>query len=360
MFLFKGLQVALLGAVLSICTIAKAQVNQFPQVYYNDQGSGGFNLNIRGTANTSGSVLTSLAVTSRIGAVSEATNSSDDFYNWIRVCLPQTSTTDNNPDYGFMAASEFYMRIHESTNSANHAIVSTSTTPLGVRTTAGGTTYVMIAGSNAHYGAGSIVARTGSTQSVSGSTWYQIYLPNNCSQTTGWVNGLFLTLPAAPNFKVVGGRVCNDAGSCAFLGNINGAQVSFSGGNGSTRSSQGFYQYKLPTGSSTTITCTATGFSSSTPTSYNHTATSHNYARNFVMNNGPSCAYVLNPLNNLTVPAGGGSYTVSVITQVGCAWTAAESLSWVTIFGGRTELAMVVLATQFLTTQGHRGLGLLL
>lgn len=312
---------------------ASGQATQFPQVYYNSQGSGGFNLNVRTTANSSGSVLTSVPVDGRIGAESLTTNSGDAFYNWIRVCLPQTSSTDNNPDYGYMAASEFYMRIHESATSTNHATVNTASTPLGVRTTAGGTTYVTISGSNAYYGAGSIVARTGSTSSVSGSTWYQIHLPNNCSQATGWVNGLYLTIPAAPNFRVVGGRICDDAGSCAFLGNINGALISFSGGNGSTRSSSGFYQYKLTTNVTTSITCTASGFTTSTPTSYNHTASSHNYTRQFVMSN-VSCTYSLSPNNNNSVPNGGGSYSVSVTAPASCAWTATESLSWVSITSG--------------------------
>lgn len=324
------------AVTLGACCLAVwgyGQAAQFPQVYYNSQGSGGFNLNVRSSANSSGSVLTSVPVDGRIGAESLTTNSGDAFYNWIRVCLPQTSSTDNNPDYGYMAASEFYMRIHESTSSTNHATVNTTSTPLGVRTTAGGTTYVTISGANAHYGDNSIVARTGSTQNVSGNTWYQIYLPNNCSQSTGWVNGLYLTIPAAPNFRVVGGRICDDAGSCAFLGNINGALISFSGGNGSTRSSSGFYQYKLTTSVTTTITCTATGFTTSTPTSYNHTASSHNYTRQFVMSN-VSCSYSLSPNSNTSVPNGGGSYSVSVTAPASCAWTATESLSWVSVTSG--------------------------
>ncbi|MFZ1695174.1 MAG: BACON domain-containing carbohydrate-binding protein [Flavobacteriales bacterium] len=47
-----------------------------------------------------------------------------------------------------------------------------------------------------------------------------------------------------------------------------------------------------------------------------------------------ACTYSLSPANNLTVLQGGGSYTVGVTTQSGCAWTASESLSWVTITGG--------------------------
>lgn len=323
----------MLALALVGCTPCNAQVSQFPQVYFNDQGTGGFNLNIRQTANSSGTVLTSLATSSRIGAESLTTNSGDAFYNWIRVCLPQTSSTDNNPDYGYMAASEFYMRIHESSSSTNYATVNTTSTPLGVRTTAGGTTYVTISGANAHYGDNSIVARTGSTQNVSGNTWYQIYLPNNCSQTTGWVNGLYLTIPSAPNYRVVGGRICDDPGSCAFLGNINGAQISFSGGNGTTRSSAGFYQYKLASGVSTTITCTASGYTYSDPPSYGHTASSHNYTRNFVMSNTPpGCTYDLSD-NSQSFPASGGSHDFDVDTQTGCDWSVTDDRPWITITG---------------------------
>lgn len=325
-------------ATLALCLVissVRGQAAQFPQVYYNAQGSGGFNLTIRQTASSSGTAITTIPVNGRIGAESLTTNSSggETIYNWIRVCMPRASSTNNTPNYGYMGCNFYYMRIHESTTSTNHATVATVSTPLGVRTTAGGTVYVTIGGSNAYYGNGSIVARTGLSQVVSTITWYQVYLPNNCSQGTGWVSGQYLTIPSAPNFKVVGGNVCDNAGTCSIVGNINGALVSFSGGNGSTRSSEGFYQYKLTTGVTTTITCTATGFTTSTPISYNHTASSHNYTRQFVMSN-VTCSYSLSPSSNNSVPTGGGSYSVSVTTPASCAWTATESLSWVSITSG--------------------------
>jgi hypothetical protein len=45
------------------------------------------------------------------------------------------------------------------------------------------------------------------------------------------------------------------------------------------------------------------------------------------------CSATLNPQTQ-SVPALGGPFTVSVDTQIGCPWQAAESLTWVTITGG--------------------------
>lgn len=319
---------AFLVAALSLNAMCVAQVDQFPQVYYNGQGTGGTNLQIRPSTSTGSTPITSLSVTSRIGAVARASSTDAILKEWVQVCLPRNSSTNNSPYYGYMACGQYYMRIHESASTTNHAVVTTASTPLSVRTTAGGSAWVQVDGGNAYFANGSIVARTGVTQVVSSVTWYQVHLPNNCSQSTGWLSGQFLTIPTLQNFRVVGGTVQNQ--SSVFVSN---ATVTLSG-NGTTLSSEGFYQYKLATNASTTITCTASGYTASTPTSYNHTASGHNYTRNFVMSNAPSCTYALSPSNNLTVPAAGGSYTVNVTTQAGCTWTATESLSWVSITAG--------------------------
>ncbi|MBL0035386.1 MAG: BACON domain-containing protein [Flavobacteriales bacterium] len=50
------------------------------------------------------------------------------------------------------------------------------------------------------------------------------------------------------------------------------------------------------------------------------------------------CSYSLSPTNNLSIPMGGGSYSVNVNTQAGCAWTASESLSWVSITSGSSGI----------------------
>ena len=72
------------------------------------------------------------------------------------------------------------------------------------------------------------------------------------------------------------------------MGNINAATVTL-GGLGTTYSSGGFYQYKVPNGWSGSITCTDPNYNTSTPASYSFTASSHNYSRNFVMSNTTSC-----------------------------------------------------------------------
>ncbi len=285
-----------------------SQVTQFPQVYNNDMDDpGASNLNIRQTPSSSGTILINggFGIGSKIGAASLASNSSDPyFYHWIQVCLPSTT---GSLSYGYIACDEFYARINPINNYAT-----VTATSLNIRPTAGSTQWVTIGGQNAMYGQNSIVALTGTTSVVSGTTWYQVYLTRNCSQTTGWLSGAFLTINSTTsNYRTVGGRVCNDASSCNFLGNLNGATINMSG-IGVTNSSGGFYQYKLPTNYTTTITCTYPGYNTSTPPSYIHTASSHNYTRHFVLSN--SCSPPSTPLN-LTV-------TSVSQTSIGLSWSA--------------------------------------
>ena len=51
---------------------------------------------------------------------------------------------------------------------------------------------VTINGAFAKIWDGQRFALTGNTQMVGGATWYEIYLTENCSQTTGWVSGNFV------------------------------------------------------------------------------------------------------------------------------------------------------------------------
>lgn len=297
--------------MLLFYSIVSAQVAQFPQVYFNAQGSGGFNLNIRSSASSSSSVISSLSTTSKIGAESLITNSSDPtFMNFIKVCIPSTSSTNNTPSYGFMASSLFYAQINESNN---YAIVNTASTPLGVRTCAGCTnSYVTSSGQSIWYGKNSILALTGNVSS----NWYEIFLPNGYSQSTGWVNGQYLTLPANQNYYVVGGNICdNSPPNCQFTGNINKAVVTL-GSLGTTYSSGGYYEYKVAPNWSGTITCSFPSYNTSSPTSYNHTATSHNYSRNFYLSNVATCTPVF--INTQPQPqsaAVGGTATFSVVAN---------------------------------------------
>ena len=102
----------------------KGQVDQFPQVYMNGQGAGGYNLLVRSSTSLSASSITSVSITSYIGA--ESFYATSENYNWIRVCLPSTSSTKNTPNYGYMACHYYYMRINETNN---FATVSTTSTP---------------------------------------------------------------------------------------------------------------------------------------------------------------------------------------------------------------------------------------
>jgi PKD repeat protein len=66
-------------------------------------------------------------------------------------------------------------------------VQNTGTAGLFIRTSAGSGN-VLISSANAKGWDYQQFACTGSTSTISGATWYQIYLPNNCSQTTGWMS----------------------------------------------------------------------------------------------------------------------------------------------------------------------------
>ena len=219
-----------------------AQVNQFPQVYNNGQGVGYSNLNIRQNASGTGTIITSLSVTSKIGADDFATSTeSNGTATWARVCLP---TTTSGIKYGYMMYGSAYARINEINNYAT-----VTATNLNIRPTAGSSSWVTIGGSKALYGQNSIVALTGDTSNISGTTWYQVYLTNDCSQQTGWLSGTFLTLNSnTTNYYNVAGGVNNNSGVLIW-----GATVSI--GSWTTNSTEGFYQYKLSPNWSGTITC---------------------------------------------------------------------------------------------------------
>jgi len=285
------LQLYFVGIVMSY-----SQVAQFPQVYMNGQGSGGSNIYIHQSASYSSSNLTLLNVNSKIGAVSLSTNSSDSWYNWVKVCLPSTSSTNNTPNYGFIPCDYFYARIDESNN---YATVNTTSTPLGVRTCAGCTTqYVKLDGQNTYFGKNSIVALTGNSTNISGVIWYEVHLTMNCSQYTGWISGAYLAFPTQESYYIVGGNVCDNPTGCEYIGNINGATISF-GSTGTTYSSSDFYQYKLPKNWSGNITCTHPSYNTSTPSSYNYTAKEHNYTKQFVLSNTIACTAPTTQSNNI-------------------------------------------------------------
>lgn len=320
--------------IILFCNSVFAQVAQFPQIYFNGQGSGGLSLNIRSSASSSASVLTTLSVNSKIGAESLVTNSNDPtFMNFITVCLPSISSTNNSPNYAYMPSSSAYAQINESNN---YATVNTTSTPLGVRTCANcASSYVTIGGQNAYYGKNSILALTGNTSSG----WYEVYLTNNCSQTTGWVNGIYLSFPAAQNYYIVAGNICDNSGpNCQFAGNLNQAIITL-GSLGNIYSSGGYYQYKVAPNWSGSITCSYPSYNTSNPTSYNYTATSHNYTSNFFLSNTSTCIPLTvssDPSNTSVSTGSSATFTVSAngTTPITYQWQVNTGGGWSSLTNG--------------------------
>ena len=294
--------ISLIGLVISCINLLHSQVAQFPQIYYSGQ-TGGSSL-IRATASLSASTLTTLTGGYHIGADAQTTSTeSYGLATWARVCLPSTSSTNNTPNYGYTMYGSYYIRINDIND---YAIVNTTSTPLGVRTCANCTSsYVTIGGQNAYYGKNSVLALTGNTSSG----WYEIYLPTNCSQTTGWVNGIYLIINSnTQDYKIVAGSVTNS--SSVFLW---GSTITL-GSTATTYSTEGFYQYKLANGWSGTITCSDPNYNTSSPLSYSFTANSHNYTRDFVMSNTVTCTGVTistQPQNQSATVGGTATFSVT-------------------------------------------------
>jgi len=67
-----------------------SQIDQFPQIYWNGQGAGGANLNIKSAPSLGSSNETSLLGLWQIGAVSEEISSEQQGYAlWSKLCLPK-------------------------------------------------------------------------------------------------------------------------------------------------------------------------------------------------------------------------------------------------------------------------------
>ncbi len=286
-------RISILFLAVLLFKLSQAQVSQFPQIYYSGQVGG--NSLIRANASLSASTLTTLRGNYNIGA--ESITSSTESYGtatWAKVCLPSTSSTNNTPNYGYTMYGSYYIRISENNN---YAKVNTINDALGVRTCAGCiSSRVTIGGQNAYYGKNSILALTGNISSG----WYEIYLTNNCSQTTGWVDGQYLTFPSSQSYKIIGGSVTNSPNS-AFVW---GASINFSGLT-SVNTTEGFFQYKVPANWSGTLTCSHPSYNTSSPTSISIFANNHYYTNNFVLSNVTPCTGV-----TITTPPQSQSKTV--------------------------------------------------
>jgi pimeloyl-ACP methyl ester carboxylesterase len=290
-----------------------SQVTQFPQIYYNGSGTGGNSLLIRQNPSLGSTAVTSLPVSAKIGAESYTTSTeSMGTVTWAKVCLPSTT---GNIEYGYMLYGEYYIRINEINNYG-----SVTATSLFIRPCAGCTTSnVTIGGQNAKFGQNSIVSLTSNVTNISGTNWYEVYLPTNCSQPLGWVSGAFLSLNQnTTNYYNVGGKILNNNQQL-----VTGATVNF--GSWNTNSSEGFYQYKLPIGWSGSITCIHPNYNTTSPASYSYTSNSHNYTKNFTLSNSAPCT----PVSITTQPqnqtaTAGSTATFSVVA----AGTAPYSYFW--------------------------------
>jgi hypothetical protein len=103
------------------------------------------------------------------------------------------------------------------------------------------------------------------------------------------------------------------AGGCAWTAtsNANWLQIT----NGSSGNGNGTVTYSVSKGSSRSGTMTVAG-------------------QTFTVTQ-VKCSAALNPTTQ-DVPAAGGSFSVSVTTQVGCGWQAIESLNWVSVTSGNS------------------------
>lgn len=271
------LKFMLLIALLNFINDCFTQVSQFPQIYYNGQGSGGSNLNIRASASLGSSAITSISVTSKIGAESYTTSTeANGTASWVKVCLPSTT---GNTEYGYMLYGQNYARINEVNNYAT-----TTATSLFIRPCAGCTTSnVTIGGQNAYYGQNSIVSLTGNTVNVSGVIWYEVYLTNNCSQDKGWLSGSFLMVNTnTTDYFCVAGSVENNTQQLIW-----GATINI--GNWTTNTTEGFYQYKVSPGWNGIINCIHPNYTNSNPPSYNYTASNNYYTYDFLLYSYNTC-----------------------------------------------------------------------
>lgn len=252
-----------------------SQIDQFPQIYWNGQGAGGANLNIKSAPSLGSSNETSLLGLWQIGAVSEEISSEQQgFASWAKVCLP---TVNGQIKFGYILYGEFYGRI-----SAANTYATVIASNLNIREGPGtGYPIVKISGQNATYSQNSIVALTGNENGV----WYEVYLPNNCNIASkrGWLSSENNYLIKNNNTHIhynIAGRV-KDENNVAIWG----ADVHL-GSFGTANSTEGFYQYKLPIGWSGNITCEHPNYNSSIPQLYFHIANSHTYNnRDFVLSN---------------------------------------------------------------------------
>lgn len=161
----------ILGAFLSLLVSLAASSQVFPATAVS-----ALTQNFRQTPN--GTIMSTVNAGNKIVATSVTPDS------WYYTFKPSPVNANNT---GYVKAGAGYFL--QANNTPYVRIQNTSTTGLNVRTGAGVSfAQITINGQMAKVWDGHYFATTGNSQLVSGSTWYQIYLTSDCSQTTGWIS----------------------------------------------------------------------------------------------------------------------------------------------------------------------------
>lgn len=159
-----------------------AQLNNVPYAVWNDPASGTSTEPIYSSASTSSTQITTLGLSDYLVAKNFVQNGRD----WFQVDLPSTT---GNAITGYCAAwygpSPFTFR---TLPNCNKQILTVTATVLNVRNTTNTTGFVTIGGANCQVFSGQKFVYTGNAPiTANGYTWYEIYLPDNCSQSIGYL-----------------------------------------------------------------------------------------------------------------------------------------------------------------------------
>lgn len=177
----------------------------FPLVIYNSISS---NINIRVSASTSSSIITQVAPGSKLVANSQSGS-------WYSVSLPNNAT--GGPTSGWVMGGAGFMlpdnNNHYIEVTGNNVMMRMSPGSSGLA----GTAWIYYSGFNYEYASSLSAQRfayTGTSQVSGGTTWYEIYLPNNAYQcingscsvsgdfssiSRAWMSGQFVTLVQGNN-----------------------------------------------------------------------------------------------------------------------------------------------------------------
>lgn len=309
--------------IISFFAIITINSQNYPYSVYNSDPSSSIYIR-SGSPCTSSTAVTSIAPNKKLVASSFVSNSCS--YDWYKVDIPLTSTPTTNY---YVATGTNLMACSAPTPYVE--VYNTAGAGLFVRTTAGSGN-VTISGVNAKIWDGQRFATTGISTTYGGYTWYEIYLPNSCSQSTGWSSGQYLTFHSGQSCATS----CTTPGtptnlSASVIGQ-NSANFSWSAGSPSGSATVTYYWVVgtspsvtygggIAQGTTTSTSASTTLLSSNTTyylrvyayTSCNNTQSGYGTSSSFTTQS-PSC----------TTPGTPGNLTVSSIgqTTANFTWTA--------------------------------------